>query len=121
MEKKAQAYAKYNDAGKMEMLVNILPEVAKHVAEPMSRIEKIVVMDGGSNGESAVSVAKTVSSTMSAVMDSVKEMTGFDLSETMKAATYDAKVNKNIEVKGLNFTTSPQETTSIEVASTENK
>lgn len=99
MEKKAEAYAKYNDAGKMEMLVNILPEVAKHVAEPMSRIEKIVVLDGGSNGESAVSVAKTVSSTMSAVMDSVKEMTGFDLTETMKANTYDAKVNKAIEIK----------------------
>ena len=45
MEKKAEAYAKYNDAGKMEMLVNILPEVAKHVAEPMSRIEKIIVME----------------------------------------------------------------------------
>ncbi|MBQ1275409.1 MAG: flotillin family protein [Cellulosilyticum sp.] len=112
MEKKAEAYAKYNDAGKMEMLVNILPEVAKHVAEPMSRIEKIVVMDGGSNGESAVSVAKTVSSTMSAVMDSVKEMTGFDLTETMKATTYDAKVNKTIQVNGL-------KTASIEAASTQ--
>ena len=121
MEKKAQAYAKYNDAGKMEMLVNILPEVAKHVAEPMSRIEKIVVMDGGSNGESAVSVAKTVSSTMSAVMDSVKEMTGFDLTETMKAATYDAKVNKNIEIKGVDHPSLPQEIATIEVASTENK
>ena len=121
MEKKAQAYAKYNDAGKMEMLVNILPEVAKHVAEPMSRIEKIVVMDGGSNGESAVSVAKTVSSTMSAVMDSVKEMTGFDLTETMKAATYDAKVNKNIEIKGVDCSSLPQEIATIEVASTENK
>ena len=101
MEKKAEAYAKYTDAGKMEMLVNILPEVAKHVAEPMSRIEKIVVMDGSSNGEGAVSVAKTVSSTMSVVMDSVKEMTGFDLTDTMKAHTYDAKVNKNIELNGI--------------------
>lgn len=121
MEKKAEAYAKYNDAGKMEMLVNILPEVAKQVAGPMSRIEKIVVMDGGSNGESAVSIAKTVSSTMSVVMDSVKEMTGFDLSETMKASTYDAKVNKNIEVKGLAAASHSLENTTIEVASTENK
>ncbi|MBE6022952.1 MAG: flotillin family protein [Cellulosilyticum sp.] len=125
MEKKAEAYAKYNDAGKMEMFVNILPEVAKHVAEPMSRIEKIVVMDGGSNGESAVSVAKTVSSTMSVVMDSVKEMTGFDLAETMKATTYDAKVNKSIELKGLdastlsNSHTDSLKASTVEVASTE--
>jgi len=125
MEKKAEAYAKYNDAGKMEMFVSILPEVAKHVAEPMSRIEKIVVMDGGSNGESAVSVAKTVSSTMSVVMDSVKEMTGFDLAETMKATTYDAKVNKSIELKGLeastlsNSHTDSLKASTVEVASTE--
>lgn len=101
MEKKAEAYAKYNDAGKMEMLVNILPEVARHVAEPMSRIEKIIVMDGNGDGSSATSVAKTVSSTMATVMESVKEMTGFDLAETMKAATYDAQVNKNVTISGL--------------------
>lgn len=101
MEKKAEAYAKYNDAGKMEMLVNILPEVARHVAEPMSRIEKIIVMDGNGDGSSATSVAKTVSSTMATVMESVKEMTGFDLTETMRAATYDAQVNKNITISGL--------------------
>lgn len=101
MEKKAEAYAKYNDAGKMEMLVNILPEVAKHVAEPMSRIEKIIVMDGNGDGSSATSVAKTVSSTMATVMESVKEMTGFDLTETMRAATYDAQVNRNVTISGL--------------------
>ena len=101
MEKKAEAYAKYNDAGKMEMLVSILPEVAKHVAEPMSRIEKIIVMDGNGDGNSATSVAKTVSSTMATVMESVKEMTGFDLAETMKASTYEAQVNKNVTISGL--------------------
>lgn len=102
MEKKAEAYAKYTDAGKMEMLVNILPEVAKSVAEPMSRIDKIIVMDGGNEGNGATSVARTVASTMTTVMESVKEMTGFDLAETMKASTYDAKVNKNLTITGLN-------------------
>ena len=97
MEKKAEAYSKYTDAGKMEMLVNILPEIAKNIAEPMSRIEKIIVMDGGNNNEGgAVTVAKTVASTMSTVMESVKEMTGFDLTETMRAHTYDAQVNKHV-------------------------
>ena len=122
MEKKAEAYAKYNDAGKMEMLVNILPEVAKHVAEPMSRIEKIIVMDGSNDGGGATNVAKTVASTMTTVMESVKEMTGFDLSETMKAATYDAKVNKNVTITGLNQSSSPIQTLTIdEVASSQNK
>ena len=98
MEKKAEAYAKYSDAGKMEMLVQVLPDIAKSVAEPMSRIEKIIVMDGGGDGQGATSVARTVASTMSTVMESVKEMTGFDLTDAMKAHTYDAVVNKNVNM-----------------------
>ena len=98
MEKKAEAYAKYSDAGKLEMLVGVLPELAKNIAEPMSRIEKIIVMDGGSDGNGATSVAKTVASTMSTVMESVKEMTGFDLTDVMRANTYDAKVNKHLDI-----------------------
>lgn len=98
MEKKAEAYAKYSDAGKLEMLVQVLPEIAKSVAEPMSRIEKIIVMDGSGDGQGATAVAKTVASTMATVIESVKEMTGFDLTDTMKAATYDAQVNKNVSI-----------------------
>lgn len=118
MEKKAEAYAKYNDAGMMEMLVNILPEVAKHIAEPMSRIEKIIVMDGDGSGNSATSVAKTVSSTMATVMESVKEMTGFDLAETMKAATYDAQVNRNVTITGLESTLSHPNKLSLDEVAT---
>lgn len=98
MEKKAEAYAKYSDAGKLEMLVQVLPEIAKNVAEPMSRIEKIIVMDGNNEQSGATQVAKTVTNTMTAVIESVKEMTGFDLTDTMRAHTYEAQVNKNINL-----------------------
>ena len=56
---------------------------------------------------------------MSVVMDSVKEMTGFDLSDTMKAHTYDAKVNKNIELNGLSSNPTVVTSTALEVAPTE--
>ena len=112
MEKKAEAYAKYSDAGKLEMLVGVLPEIAKNVAEPMSRIEKIIVMDGSGDGGGATAVAKTVSSTMATVMESVKEMTGFDLTETMRAHTYDAKVNKNFNLNSTPLVAVTQEDTS---------
>lgn len=35
------------------------------------------------------------------VIESVRETTGFDLTEVMKAQTYDAKVNHNVNVTGL--------------------
>ena len=84
----------------------------------MSRIEKIIVMDGDGSGNSATSVAKTVSSTMATVMESVKEMTGFDLAETMKAATYDAQVNRNVTITGLESTLSHPNKLSLDEVAT---
>ena len=34
-------------------------------------------------------------------IESVKEATGIDITEIMKANTYDAKVNKNINISGI--------------------
>ena len=36
---------------------------------------------------------------MAKTIESVKEATGFDLTEVLKADTYDAKVNKHVDVK----------------------
>ncbi len=38
---------------------------------------------------------------MKQVFDTMSEATGVDIREIMKANTYDAKVNKNINVTGL--------------------
>ena len=69
-------------------------------------------MDGSGDGGGATAVAKTVSSTMATVMESVKEMTGFDLTETMRAHTYDAKVNKNVNLNSTPLVAVTQEDTS---------
>ena len=37
----------------------------------------------------------------SKTMESVKEATGIDIGEIMKANTYDAKVNRNLNVTGI--------------------
>lgn len=34
-------------------------------------------------------------------MESVKEVTGIDIADIMRASTYDAKVNKNVNITGL--------------------
>ncbi len=101
MEKKAEAYAKYNNAAITEMIIKQLPAIAKEVAAPIASIDKITVIDSG-NGDSGVSsVGGYTPAVMAKVIQSVKETTGFDLMEVMKAQTYDAKVNKNINVTGL--------------------
>ncbi|MCQ2521686.1 MAG: flotillin family protein [Lachnospiraceae bacterium] len=101
MEKKAEAYAKYNSAAVTEMIINQLPAIAEAVAKPISSIDKVTVIDSG-NGQSGVSsVGGYTPAVLAKVIESVKETTGFDLTEVMKAQTYDAKVTKNVNFSGI--------------------
>ena len=44
MEKKAEAYAKYNKAAVAEMMIKVLPDIAGKIAEPLSQIDKITII-----------------------------------------------------------------------------
>lgn len=101
LEKKAEAMAKYGKAAMMEMIVKALPDMARAIAEPLSTIDKVTIIDSGS-GESGVgSMGGYVPQVLAKTIESVKETTGLDITEIMKADTYDAKVNKNVHVTGI--------------------
>ncbi len=101
MEKKANAYEKYGKAAMTDMIIKILPEMAGQIAKPLEAIDKVTIIDGG-NGETGVgSFSGNVPSVLAKTIESVKETTGFDLTEVMKANTYDAKTTKNINFTGL--------------------
>ncbi len=101
MEKKAEAYAKYNKAAVAEMMIKVLPDVAAKIAEPLGQIDKITIIggDGGSNGVDQV--AGNVPAVMAKLFESMKEATGIDLADIVKADTYDAKVNRNVNLSGI--------------------
>lgn len=102
MEKKAEAYAKYNKAAVAEMMIKVLPEVAGKIAEPLTQIDKITIIGGGEGASGGVEqVAGNVPVVMTKLFESMKEATGIDLAEIVKADTYDAKVNRNVKVTGL--------------------
>ena len=101
MEKKAEAMKKYGQAAMMEMIVQALPEMAKAIAEPLSTIDKVTIIDSG-NGEAGVSsMGSYVPGVLAKTIESVKETTGLDITEIMKANTYDAKVTRNVNISGL--------------------
>lgn len=96
MEKKAEAYQRYNKAAMA--VIKVLPEIAGKIAEPLSQIDKITIIGGGSEDNGIGSVAGNVPVVMAKLFESMKEATGVDLSEIMRADTYDAKVNRNIQI-----------------------
>ena len=101
MEKKAEAYAKYNKAAVAEMMIKVLPDIAGKIAEPLGQIDKITIIGGGEGNNGVDQVAGNVPVVMAKVFASMKEATGIDLADIINAESYDAQVNRNINVTGL--------------------
>ncbi len=51
IDKKAEAMKKYGEAAVIEMVMQALPEIAKHVAEPLSRVDKITMYGEGNSAK----------------------------------------------------------------------
>ena len=100
MEKKAEAYQKYNGAAMAEMMIRIMPDMAAAIAKPMEAIDKINIYGSG-EGTGASQIPANIPVVMKQVMDTMSDATGVDLSEIMRAGTYDAKVNRNVNVSGI--------------------
>lgn len=97
MEKKADAMAKYGKAAMTDMIIKVLPQMAEAIAKPLESIDKVSII--GSAGDSGMStISDNVPQVLAKTIESVKETTGFDLKEVMKANTYDARVNNNLNI-----------------------
>lgn len=83
MQKKAEAYKQYGEAAMTEMVVKALPEItrsiAQSIAEPMSKIGNITIVDSGTGNSSSSKVAGYASNLLTQVPEVVKATTGIDL------------------------------------------
>ena len=79
----------------------VLREFGGMFAEALAQIDLIRIIggDGGVNG--VEQVAGNVPAVMTKLFESMKETTGIDLANIINAESYDAKVNRNITVNGL--------------------
>jgi len=83
MSKKAQAWEKYNQAAIFETYMKILPELAKSVAEPLSKVDKIVVV-GGEKGLGTTRITGQVAEIMAQMPEIVQSLAGVDLKKFLK-------------------------------------
>ncbi len=51
IDKKAEAMKKYGEAAVIEMVMQALPEIAKYVAEPLSKVDKITMYGDGNSAK----------------------------------------------------------------------
>ncbi|WP_027633652.1 flotillin family protein [Clostridium hydrogeniformans] len=97
MMKKAEAYKQYNDAAMAQMIIEKLPDIAKAIAEPLSKTEKIVILDGGKgeNGGGAAKITSYVTDIMTTLPETVKATTGIDLLSMLQKAVEPKDNNKD--------------------------
>ena len=82
IDKKAEAMKKYGEAAVVEMIMAALPEIAKNVAEPLSKVDKITMYG---EGNSAKLVGDIVNSTTQ-ITEGISAGMGIDLKSILLGA-----------------------------------
>jgi flotillin len=85
MKLKAEAYSQYNQAAIYEMFISVMPELARAVSEPLSKVDKIVMIDSGANGASGASkITKSVAEVLAQLPTVVESLSGVDLKKLLE-------------------------------------
>jgi len=77
MRLKAESFKQYNEAAVIEMIVRVLPEVAGKVSEPLSKTEKIVIINSGNGpGGGASKITGDVTQIIAQLPPVLESLTG---------------------------------------------
>ena len=82
IDKKAEAMKKYGEAAVVEMIMAALPEIAKNVAEPLSKVDKITMYG---EGNSAKMIGDIVNSTTQ-ITEGISAGMGIDIKSLLLGA-----------------------------------
>jgi len=82
--KKAQAWEKYNQAAILEMYLKALPDLARAVSEPLSKVDKILVIGGGDKSLGTTKITAQVAEVLAQMPDVVKSLTGVDIKKYLQ-------------------------------------
>jgi len=83
MAKKADAWKEYKEAAILDMMLESMPKVAAEIAAPLSQAKRITMVTDGSGDIGAAKLTNEVLSIMANVPNSVKNMTGIDITQVM--------------------------------------
>jgi flotillin len=86
MQKKADAWKSYTEAAIVQIFLEKAPELARAIAEPLSKTEKIVIVSNGgdaSTGVGASKITKDVTTIMAQLPEVVNALSGLDLHQLL--------------------------------------
>src|SRR4029077_10085736 len=85
MRLKADSYKQYNQAAVIEMIVRILPEVAAKISEPLSKTEKIVIINSGNGpGGGASKMTGDITQIIAQLPPVIESLTGIKFEKLLE-------------------------------------
>jgi flotillin len=85
MRKKAESFKQYNEAAVIQMIVEILPQLAGKISEPLAKTEKIVIINSGSGpGGGASKLTGDVAQIISQLPPVLESLTGVKLERLLE-------------------------------------
>ncbi len=80
MRMKADSFKEYNEAAVIEMIIRILPEVAGKISEPLSKTEKMIIINSGNGaGGGASKLTGDVTQIVAQLPPVIESLTGVKL------------------------------------------
>lgn len=81
MAKKADSWKAYNEAAIAQLVIERLPEIARAIAEPLAKTEKIIIINQGGDSGGAYKVTKDVTNIIAQLPPVLESLTGLKLEE----------------------------------------
>jgi len=77
MQAKADSFKNYNEAAVIEMIMRVMPEIAGKISEPLSKMEKMVIINSGNGpGGGASKLTSDVTTIISQLPPVLESLTG---------------------------------------------
>ncbi|MDR7416452.1 MAG: SPFH domain-containing protein [Armatimonadota bacterium] len=84
MRRKAESWSQYNEAAVIELIVRVLPELARAVSEPLAKTERIVVVNADAAGSGVSRVPADVARVVAQLPTLVESLTGVKLEQLLE-------------------------------------
>jgi flotillin len=84
MRKKAESWSQYNEAAITELIVRVLPELARAVSEPLAKTERIVVVTADAGGAGVARIPADVARVVAQLPALVESLTGVKLEQLLE-------------------------------------
>jgi flotillin len=85
MRKKADSFKEYNEAAVLQALLAALPEIARAVAEPLSKTDRITLVSTGGDGSGASKLTHDIAKIMAELPAVVESLSGVDIRTLIEA------------------------------------